>query len=134
MGRPSSDSEQFDAELGILAHCQLQSLKHNGRMTMNALAKRALELPLDASSHLSSNPTLSMANAALRVLANKGFVREKLSYFEITPSGLHALERYPDSFSKLFVERELLNPSETRTPVVSSGWKAFRRTQSRRER
>jgi hypothetical protein len=73
-----------------------------------------------------------MANAALRALDSKRFVLFNLKHYQVTERGLQALERYPDSFSSLFVQRELLAASNYDQAPVQPGWGGLMNKKSRR--
>ena len=127
------DAGLFDKQLGELAHVQLRVLSQLGPLSMNQLARNAVEANRVAS-HSTSISSLKMANAALRALSAKGFVDEQRKLFSITRSGQDALERYPDSFSPLFIERELLSFDESKATPVTPGWGELKSKLSRRKR
>lgn len=118
------DAGLFDKQLGELAHIQLSLLAQLGPSSMNHLARKAIEA-VGVTSHSASTRDLKMANAALRALSSKGFVAEHRKLFSITRSGQDALERYPDSFSPLFIQQELLNLEGSTASPVTRGWPNF---------
>ncbi len=127
------DAGLFDKQLGELAHVQLRLLAQLGLFSRNDLARKATEAEgLDSNSN--PNSRLKIANAALRALNSKGFVDEQRKLFSITRSGQDALERYPDSFSPLFIQRELLSFDESKVAPVTRGWGVLKGKQSRRKR
>jgi hypothetical protein len=127
------DAGLFDNQLGQLAHAQLKLLTQGVPLSMNQLASRAYDTLVD----FDPSPTkddLKMANAALRALRSKGFVGEKSKLFIITKTGQDAIERYPDQFLPLFVQRELLNYTDTSFTPVKKGWGNLRERISRRSK
>lgn len=127
------DAGLFDRQFGELAHVQLRLLTQLGPLSRNHLARKAIEAD-GAASHPISTSGLKMANAALRALSAKGFVDEQRKLVSITRSGQDALERYPDSFSPLFLQKELLGFDESRVTPVTRGWDGLRSKLSRRRR
>jgi hypothetical protein len=127
------DAGLFDKQLGELAHVQLSLLTQFGPLSRNQLARQAIQVDGVLSDSISKNG-LEMANAALRALHAKGFVNEHHNLFRITPSGQDALERYPDSFSPLFIQRELLSFEESKVTPVTRGWGGLKTKLSRRKR
>ena len=125
------DAGLFDKQLGELAHVQLTLLMQVGQLSMNELARKASS-PKEDAGHSPTKAELKMANAALRALRSKGFVDDRQNLFSITKTGQDAPERYPDQFSKLFVQRELLEISGDVEKPVKSGWGALRHAISRR--
>jgi hypothetical protein len=128
----SGDSEVFDEKLGRLAHIQLRLLQTKGPATLQALATQAIELVDDGTSSLTLKEASKMANAALRALDSKRFVLFNLKHYQVTERGLQALERYPDSFSSMFVQRELLAASNNDQIPIQSGWGSLMNKKSRR--
>jgi hypothetical protein len=128
----SGDSEVFDEKLGRLAHIQLRLLQIKGPATLQALATQAIELVDDGTSNLTLKESLKMANAALRALDSKRFVIAHMRHYQATQKGLQALERYPDSFSSLFVQLELLAAPNYDQVPVQSGWGGLMNKKSRR--
>lgn len=127
------DAGLFDKQLGELAHIQLSLLAQLGPLSRNHLARKANEAE-NGPSPSNSTSGLKMANAALRALSAKGFVDEQRKLFSITQSGQDALERYPDSFSPLFIQRELLSFDESKVSPVTRGWDGLKSKLSRRRR
>jgi len=128
----SGDSEVFDEKLGRLAHIQLGLLQTKGPATLQALATQAIELVDDGASNLTLKEASKMANAALRALDSKRFILVHLQHYQVTEKGLQALERYPDSFSSMFVQRELLAASNNDQTPIQSGWGGLMNKKSRR--
>lgn len=127
------DAGLFDKQLGELAHVQLGLLLRDGPSSMNQLARSSIT-GLESSLVTTTKARLRLANASLRVLVSKGFVEENHQVFRISQRGIDALERYPDEFSPLFVQRELLVTSETHESPIKSGWGNLRGKLSRRNR
>jgi hypothetical protein len=103
--------EGWTQAVGRLAHSTLLLLKEGE-------AKSKFELGRFASEHATLKESTSgldaylltakVANVALGHLVKAGFVTESKKKYSIAESGLDALERYPDVFSPLFVQREML--------------------------
>ena len=127
------DAGLFDKQLGELAHVQLSLLSQFGPLSRNQLARKAIQVD-GVLSYSTSNNGLKMANAALRALDAQGFVDEQSNLFSITSSGKDALERYPDAFSPLFIQRELLRFEESKVTPIGRGWGGLRSKLSRRKR
>lgn len=127
------DAGLFDKQLGELAHVQLRLLAQLGPSSRNHLARKANEAD-GVAGNSDSNSTPKMANAALRALSAKGFFDEQRKLFSISQSGQDALERYPDSFSPLFIQRELLSFDESKVTTVTRGWGGLKNKLSRRKR
>ena len=127
------DAGLFDKQLGELAHVQLSLLAQLGPLSRNHLARKATEAE-NRPSHSTLTSGLKMANAALMALSAKGFVDEQRNLFSITRSGQDALERYPDSFSPPFLQRELLSFDESKVTPVTRGWGGLKGKLSRRKR
>ena len=127
------DEGLFDKQVGELAHVQLRLLAQMGPLSKNELARNAIEVE-GASSYSSLKEGVKLANAALGVLAVKSFVNEKRNLFTINQSGHNALERYPNGFSPLFVQSELLSFDESTVTPVERGWGGLRNKISRGKR
>lgn len=127
------DAGLFDKQLGELAHVQLRLLVQLGPLSRNHLARKATEAEV-VTGHSTSSSGLKMANAALRAVYAKGFADEQGKLFSITRSGRDALERYPDYFSPLFIQRELLSFDESKGTPVTRGWGGLKSRLSRRKR
>lgn len=127
------DEGLFHKQLGELAHVQLRLLAQVGPLSRNQLARNAIKVG-GVSGFSSLNEGVELANAALRVLVAKSFVNEKRSLFTITQSGHDALERFPNGFSPLFVQSELLSFDESEAAPVEQGWVVLKSKPSRRKR
>lgn len=104
-------SEWEDA-IAKLAHATLLLLREGKDRTRFELGRFASEYSTRANSVSGQGSGLykpKNANVALKHLVDHGFVDETNKRFRATPKGLQALERYPDVFSALFVQRELLS-------------------------
>lgn len=102
---------EWERAMGRLAHSTLLLLRDGGSRTKFELGRFASEHSAGKESAAGldlSLLTTKLANVALGHLVKAGFAAESQKKYNITGSGLDALGRYPDVFSPLFVQRELV--------------------------
>ncbi|MEY4989916.1 MAG: hypothetical protein RIS08_142 [Actinomycetota bacterium] len=103
--------DEWESAMARLAHSTLLLLREGDSKSKFELGRFASEhcrLKDSSSGTDGSLLTLQLANVALGHLVRAGLVKESQRKFSISESGIYALERYPDVFSTLFVQRELL--------------------------
>lgn len=102
---------EWQRAMGRLAHSTLLLLQEGGSRTKFELGRFASEYSSGKEGPTGLDKSLlttKLANVALGHLVKAGFAAESKNMYGVTESGLDALERYPDVFSPLFLQRELL--------------------------